>query len=181
VTEEETMSGLVKRALLAALAIGAVLAGSAPAAARTSGAETFTGFIVASNTSGTREVLSSAVVAKGAFNGIGRVVEIPSLPNDPENVSRDELVFAGGAMHLVTTNLDSTFSINPRTCVATFKVNQTQTIEGGTGRFIRTSGAFAGTLTGRGLATRNPDSSCNAEQGPLVELDTFALSGSLTF
>ena len=175
------MSGLARRALVAALAIGAVLAGSAPAAARTSGAETFSGFIVASNASGTREVLRSAVVAKGVFSGIGRVVEIPSLPNDPENVSRDELVFAGGAMHLVTTNLDSTFSIEPRTCIGTFKVKQTQTIEGGTGRFSQASGAFAGTLTGRGLASRNPDGSCNADQGPSVELDTFTTSGSLTF
>src|SRR3954466_7477322 len=116
------MSGLPKRALLAALAIRVVLAGSAPAAAPTSGAETFRGFIVASGASGTREVVSSAVVAKGAFSGIGRVVEIPSLPDDPENVSRDELVFAGGAMHLVTTNLDSTFSIDPQTCIGTFKI-----------------------------------------------------------
>jgi hypothetical protein len=175
------MSGLAKRALVAALAIGAVLAGSAPATARTSEAETFSGFIVASSVSGTREVVSSAVVAKGAFSGIGRVVEIPSLPDDPENVSRDDLVFAGGAMHLVTTNLDSTFSIDPRTCIATFKVKQTQTIEGGTRRFSEASGAFAGTLTGRGLATRNPDGSCNAEQGPVVELDTFTLNGSLAF
>jgi hypothetical protein len=76
--------------------------GSAPATARRSGAETFSGFIVASSASGTREVVSSAVVAKGAFDGIGRVVEIPSLPNDPGNVSRDDLVFPGGAMHLVT-------------------------------------------------------------------------------
>ena len=175
------MSGLAKRALVAALTIGTVLAGSAPATARTSGAETFRGFIVASSTSGTREVVSSAVVAKGAFSGIGRVVEIPNRPDDPENVSRDELVFARGAMHLVTTNLDSTFSIDPRTCVGTFKIKQTQTIEGGTGRFSQASGAFAGTLTGRGLATRNPDGSCNAEQGPAVELDTFTLSGSLAF
>jgi hypothetical protein len=175
------MSGLAKRALVPALAIGAVLAGSAPAAARSSAAETFSGFIVASSASGTREVVSSAVVGKGAFSGIGRVVEIPNLPDDPENVSRDELVFAGGAMHLVTTNRDSTFSIDPRTCVGTFKIKQTQTIQGGTGRFSHASGAFAGTLTGRGLATRNPDGSCNAEQGPLVELDTFTLSGSLAF
>src|SRR4051812_47989748 len=127
-TEGRTpMSGLAKRALVAALAVGAVLAGSAPATARTSGAETFSGFIVASSASGTREVVSSAVVAKGAFDGLGRVVEIPSLPNDPGNVSRDDLVFRGGAMHLVTTNGDSTFSIDPRTCIGTFRVKQTQT------------------------------------------------------
>jgi hypothetical protein len=175
------MSGLAKRALVLALTICAVLAGATSAAARTSGAETFSGFIAASSASGTREVLSSTVIARGVFRGIGRVVEIPNLPDDPPNVSRDDLVFAGGAMHLVTTNLDSTFSIDPRTCIGTFEIKQTQTIQGGTGRFSRASGAFAGTLTGRGLATRNPDGSCNAEQGAVVELDTFTLSGSLAF
>src|SRR4051794_1519479 len=129
-TEGRTsMSGLAKRALVPALAIGAVLAGSTPAAARTSGAETLSGFIAASGASGTREVVSSAVVATGAFNGIGRVVEIPNRADDPENVSRDDLVFAGGAMHLVTTNLYSTFSIDPRTCIGLFKVKQTQKIQ----------------------------------------------------
>src|SRR4051794_22433948 len=159
------MSGLAKRALVAALAVGAVLAGSSPAAARTSAAETFSGFIVASSASGTREVVSSAVVAKGAFSGIGRDVEIPNLPDDPEDVSRDDLVFTGGAMHLVTTTLGSTSSIDPRTCIGTFKLKQTQTIQGGTGRFSHASGAFDGTLTGRALATRNPDGSCNTDQG----------------
>jgi hypothetical protein len=75
----------------------------------------------------------------------------------------------------------STFSIDPRTCIGIFDVKQTQTIQGGTGRFAHASGAFAGTLTGRGLATRNPDGSCNAEQGPLAEVDTFTLSGRLAF
>jgi|1185.fasta_scaffold745085_2 hypothetical protein len=174
------MNGLAKRALIPALATGAVLAGSAPALAQPSGAETLSGFIAASNTSGTREVVSSGIVAKGAFSGIGRVVEIPNLPSDSENVSRDDLVFAGGAMHLLTTNGDTTFSIDPRTCIGTFKIQQTQAIQGGTGRFSHASGTFAGTLTGRGLATRNPDGSCNAEQGPQFELDTFTTSGSLT-
>jgi hypothetical protein len=175
------MSGLAKRAAVAALAIGAVLAGSAPAAARGPGAETFSGFIVASSASGTRQVVSSAVLAKGAFTGVGRLVEIPNRTDDPETVSRDDLVFSGGVMHLVTTNGDATGSIDPRTCIGTFDVQQTQTIQGGTGRFSRASGAFAGTLTGRGLASRNPDGSCDAEQGPLVEVDTFAMRGSLAF
>src|SRR4051794_39466646 len=175
------MNGLAKRAAVPALVIGAVLAASPPATARTSGHETFSGFIAASNASGTREVVSSAVVGTGAFRGTGRVVEVPNLPNDPGSVSRDELVFAGGLMHLVTTNGRATFSIDPRTCVGTFTIQQTQTIEGGTGRFSRASGAFAGTLIGRGLATRNPDGSCNADQGPSFELDTFTLSGRLAF
>src|SRR3954465_431326 len=105
------MNGLAKRVAVPALVIGAVLAGSPSATARTSGHETFSGFIAASNASGTREVVSSAVLATGAFSGGGRVVETPNLPDDPGNVSRDELVFAGGALHLVTTNGDATFSI----------------------------------------------------------------------
>jgi len=175
------MKRLAKRVAVPALVIGAVLAGSPPATARTSGHETFSGFIAASNASGTREVVSSAVVATGVLAAIGKVVEVPNLPNDPGNVSRDELVFASGLMHLVTTNGDATFSIDPRTCVGTFTIKQTQTIEGGTGRFSRASGAFAGTLIGRGLATRNPDGSCNADEGPSYELDTFTLSGRLAF
>ena len=57
----------------------------------------------------------------------------------------------------------------------------TQTIAGGTGRFTGASGNFAGTLTGRGVAPRNPDGSCSLEQPPRVERADFTLSGSLSF
>jgi hypothetical protein len=32
------------------------------------------------------------------FRGVGRIVEIPNLPADPDNVSRDDLVFPSGTM-----------------------------------------------------------------------------------
>ena len=78
------MSGLTKRALVAALAIGAVLAGSAPATARTSGAETFSGFIVASSASGTREVVRSAVIAKGVLSISGGSSRSPACRTIPK-------------------------------------------------------------------------------------------------
>src|SRR5438552_7008546 len=96
------------------LAAGIALALAIPAAAATTGSETFNGVIVTSGVSGERVVVSSVVVAKGVFSGVGRVVEIPNLPGDPGNVSRDDLVFAEGSMHLVSTVVDFSFSVNPR-------------------------------------------------------------------
>jgi len=97
----------VRGTLGALLAIGIALAVSAPAAAQTSGNETFSGVIVTSGLSGTRVVVSSVVVAKGVFNGVGRVVEVQNLPGDPDNVSRDDLVFADGTLHIVSTTSTS--------------------------------------------------------------------------
>ena len=33
------------------------------------------------------------------FSGVGRIVELPNLPDDPDNVGRDDLVFPEGIMH----------------------------------------------------------------------------------
>jgi hypothetical protein len=113
------MKRQVTGALLAAgtaLAISAVPA--MPAAAATTGSETFSGTIVTSGRSGTRTVISSVIVAKGVFNGVGQIVEIPNLPTDPANVSRDDLVFPEGTMHLVGTSGEVTsFSLNPHSCL----------------------------------------------------------------
>ena len=57
-----------------ALAASAVTA--APATAATSGSQTFKGTIVTSGVSGTRTVITSVVIAKGAFSGVGRIVEV---------------------------------------------------------------------------------------------------------
>jgi hypothetical protein len=63
-----------------------------------------------------------------------------------------------------------------------FTVKQTQTIQGGTGRFFQASGAFAGTLTGAGAdEPATPTAAATPSRGPLVELDTFAITGSLAF
>ena len=50
--------------------------------------------IATSGASGTRKVVRSAVLAKGALRGIGRVVEVANQSGGPDNVSRDDLVFA---------------------------------------------------------------------------------------
>ena len=174
------MKGHVRGALGAVLAIGIALVVSAPAAAQTTGNETLSGTIVARYVSGSRIVLGTVVMAKGAFNGVGRVVEIENLPGDPDNVS-DDLVFAAGSMHLVTVTVGQSFSVDPRSCIVTVSLQQTQTIVGGTGRFTAAAGSFAGTLTGRDIARRNPDGSCSLEQPPRIELATFTISGSLSF
>jgi hypothetical protein len=162
-----------------ALAASAVTA--APAAAATSGSETFKGTIVTSGVSGTRTVITSVIIAKGAFNGVGRIVEVESKPGDPPNSSRDDLVFASGTMHLVSTNLDVSVSVNPRSCVATATIQQTGKIDGGTGQFADATGSGTGTVTGPAVLARNPDGSCNFEHVPLHEVDMFTSTGTLSF
>jgi hypothetical protein len=98
---------------------GIVLAVSAPATAQTSGNETLDIVLVTSGLSGTRTVVSSVIVAKGVFNGVGRIVEVENLPGDPDSVLRDDLVFAGGSIHLVSTVVSASFSLNPKSRVGT--------------------------------------------------------------
>jgi hypothetical protein len=137
--------------------------------------------LVTSGLSGTRTVVSSVIVAKGVFNGVGRIVEIPNLPGDPDNVLRDDLVFAGGTIHLVSEVVGASFSINPKSCVGTIAIDQVGTVVGGTGRFAAASGSFSGTLNGRALARRNADGSCSVEQAALVEVVKISEAGSLSF
>ena len=174
-----------RRMSWALLAGGVALAASAvtavPAAAATSGSETVKGTIVTSGVSGTRTVITSVVIAKGAFSGVGRIVEVDNLPTDPDNVSRDDLVFASGTMHLVSTNLDFAFSVNPRSCVATATIHQSNEITGGTGQFTAARGSFTGTVGGPAVLARSPDGSCNFEHVPLHEVDMFTSTGTLSF
>jgi hypothetical protein len=170
----------------ALLAAGTALAISAkpamPAAAATTGSETFSGTIVTSGLSGTRTVISSVIVFKGVFSGVGQIVEIPNLPSDPPNVSRDDLVFPEGTMHLVSMSRDVTsFSLNPHSCLFRLTVQQTGEIVGGTGEFAAAAGSFTGAVTGQGLGARNPDGSCSDRQAVLHEVDMVAASGTLSF
>jgi hypothetical protein len=176
----------MKRQVTGALLVtGIALAISAatvmPATAATTGSETFRGTIVTSGVSGTRTVITSVVIAKGAFSGVGRIVEVPNLPTDPDNVSRDDLVFASGTMHLVSTNLDFNVSVNPRSCVATATIHQTGEIVGGTGQFANATGSGTGTVTGPAVLARNPDGSCDFSHDPLHEVDMFTSTGTLSF
>jgi len=167
--------------LAAGITLAACAATALPAAAATSGSETFRGTIVASGVSGARTVITSVVVAQGVFRGAGRIVEVPSLPTDPDNVSRDDLVFPEGTMHLVSTTVGASFSLSPRSCQFTLTLQQTGEITGGTGQFAAAAGSGTGTVRARGLLPRNPDGSCSATQLPRHEVDMIASTGTLSF
>jgi hypothetical protein len=178
------MKRLVKGALLAAGTALAISAAPAmPAAAATSGSETLSGIIVFSAVPGTntRTVISSVVLAKGVFRGVGRFAELPRLPTDPADVSRDDLVFPSGTMHLVSTLGSLSFSVNPHNCLFSGTQQLTWEVTGGTGQFADATGSFAGTVSGRALLVRNPDGSCSFTQVPRHEVDKFADSGTLSF
>lgn len=168
--------------VLGALLATTIVLPSAPAlGATTEGPETFTGAVVASGRSGTRTVLRSAVVARGVFNGIGRIVEVPNRPTDPDDVSRDDIVFAAGALHLVTKTSGLSISMNQRTCAFAARARQTTTVEGGSGRLRAATGRFTGTVEAVGLAARAADGSCTVQRDPLAEFDALRSRGSLSF
>jgi hypothetical protein len=176
------MKRQVTGALLAAVSALAISAAAAlPAAAATSGSETLSGTLVASGVSGTRTVLSSVVVATGVFTGVGRIVEVPSLPTDPANSSRDDLVFPEGAIHLLSITVGASFTVNPRSCLFRLTLQQTGEITGGTGQFAAATGSSTSTVSAHGLLPRNPDRSCSTTQTPLHEVDMIASSGTLSF
>ena len=177
------MKRQVTGALLAAgIALALSAAAALPAAAATSRSETFSGTIVTSGVLGTRTVISSVIVAKGVFSGVGRIVEIPNLPTDPDNVTRDDLVFPEGTMHLVVMSGDITsFSLNPDNCRFRMTVQQTGEITGGTGQFAAATASFTSTVSGQGLGARDPDGSCSTMLPTLHEVDRIASSGTLSF
>jgi hypothetical protein len=171
----------IRGALGVLLAAGLALAVVAPAAAQTTGTETFKGVIVTSGVSGERVVVNSVIVAKGVFRGVGEIVEIPNLPSDPDNVSRDDLVFAEGTIHIISTTVDFSFSVNPHSCLGRATLQQTSEVIGGTGLFANATGSFTATVTGIALFARNPDGSCALEQPALHEVDKLTASGTLSF
>ena len=170
-------------ALLAGgIALATAAATAAPAGAANSGNQKFKGAIVTSGVSGTRTVITTVVIAKGAFSGVGRVVEVENQPGDDDRVTRDDLVFARGSMHLKSTALgDPRPSVNPRSCVATITIQQTGKIVGGTGKFTAAKGTFTATVTARAVLARDPDGSCSLEHDPLHEVDLITATGTLSF
>jgi hypothetical protein len=171
----------VRPAVGTVIAVALTLVGSAsPAAGRTTGKESFNGAIVASGASGTRTVVSSFIAASGVFTGTGRVVEVPNRPGDPDNVSRDDLVFPQGRLHIVNTNQPPKTSLNPQTCALTVRIKQTTKVRGGTGRFRDATGTSTGTVRGWGIAARNPDGTCSQQLALLLEVDVVASRGTLS-
>jgi len=165
-------------ALLATGTAAAVWATPAPAAAMTSGSESFHGMIIKGRT-GT--VITNVVVAKGVFHGAGRIVETASRPGDPANTVRDDLVFAGGKMHLISTILAAPSTLNPHSCLLRLTVHQTNKVVGGTGQFTAATGNFTATVKARVLLARNRDGSCSFRRVPRHEVDKIAASGTLSF
>ena len=149
--------------------------------AQTSGTESFQGFLVASGVSGERVVLASSIRATGVFDGVGTLVEVPNLPTDPDNVSRDDLVFRQGTLHLVSANQDFQFTIDPRSCLGRFTIHQISTFEGGTGLFSEATGTGTGLVETQGTLQRAPDGSCSPDLLPAHEKDAVSGTGTLTF
>ena len=165
-------------ALLAAGIAAAVWAVPASAAAVTSGSESFHGMIIKGRTGA---VITSVVVAKGVFHGAGRIVETASRPGDPANTVRDDLVFAAGRMHLISTILAAPSTLNPHSCLLRLTVQQTNEVVGGTGQFTAATGSFTATVKARVLLARNRDGSCSFRRVPRHEVDKIAASGTLSF
>lgn len=174
---KRSAKGTMLAAGIATLAISA--APAMPAAAAASGSETFTGTVVFAAVPGTdtRTVISSAVVAKGVFRGVGRFVEV--VPTDSAGVSQDDLVFPSGTIHLVSTAGPVSFSINPHSCLFSGTQQFTWDVTGGTGQFGGVTGSVTGTVSTRALLAHNPDGSCS--HTALHEVDNFTESGSLSF
>jgi hypothetical protein len=177
------MKRLVKGALLAAGTALAISAAPAmPAAAATSGTETLSGTIVFAPVRGTntRTVIGSAVRARGVFKGVGRVVEL--VPPNSAGVSREDLVFRSGTMHVVSTaGTLLSFSVNLHSCLFTGTQQLSWDVTGGTGQFAGAAGSFTGTVSTVALLARNPDGSCSFMQVPRHEVDKFTESGTLSF
>jgi len=148
--------------------------------AASSRAETLSGTLVFAGEPGTntRTVISSVVVAQGAFRTVGRFVEL--VPGDP--VSQDDLVFPGGTLHVINTlGSPSSFFVNPHSCMFTGTAPLTWQVTGGTGQFAGATGILTGTVSGRALLGRNPDGSCSSAPYPRHGVDEFEESGSLSF
>jgi hypothetical protein len=172
----------VRAALVTVLAIGVTLAAStAPAGARTTGKESFRGQLIAPSKSGTRTVVSSMIVAKGVFSGVGKIVEVANRPGDPDNVNRDNLVFPQGTMHIRNVNQAPEFSVDPQTCAFTARLKQRNKIQGGTRKFRHASGTFTSGVRAWGVLARNPDGSCSEQSDPLVDADVVFARGTLSF
>jgi type 1 fimbria pilin len=172
-----------RAALAAVLAVGSPLAAAAvPAAARTTGRLSFHGQIIAVSRNGQRTVVSSIVAARGVFNGVGKIVEVPNRPGDPDNVSRDDLVFGAGTMHIVNINRGQPqISLDPQTCAATVRIKQTTRIQGGTRKFRHATGTSKSTVRAYAVLARNPDGSCNEQADALLDADVVSGRGTLSF
>lgn len=175
----------MRKSLLAACTLTTTVALFAPAtsaaaAGGASGNERFDGFLVATAVKGARHIDQSQVTARGVFNGFGRIVEVPNRPGDSDNVSRDDLVFHAGTMHLKSVNKSFHLQLDPHTCALQVDIQQVGTVNGGTGRFAHAVGHFKGHVTGYGVTARNKSGACTTNKALVLEIDVVSGQGSLT-
>ncbi|WP_156411652.1 hypothetical protein [Nocardioides sp. Soil805] len=173
------MFGRTLKTLTAATATVALLSTGAAAASghEATGPESFNGFLVKTNGS----IDITRIAFHGAFDGVGRIIETGARPGDPDNVNRDNLVFADGTMHLLSTNNDVKFHLNPTTCRLSAWVQQTNQITGGTGIFRNSSGTFKGTVRAFGVFPRKANGRCKQTGELLHEVDLVDGHGHFTF
>jgi hypothetical protein len=158
----------------------ALLVLAPPAVARTRGKERLRGVVIATNQGGQRTVVSGWASFRGVLNATARIVEVANRPGDPDNVSRDNLVFPDGTMHIVNTNKPPTVTIDPMTCAYSVRLSQTTKITGGTRRFRRASGTSRGTIHDWGVGARKPDGSCDQQSASLIDVVDLAGHGKLS-
>jgi hypothetical protein len=163
------------------LAIGLTTTTAVAAAATpTTGKESFSGALIVGGDASARNILSTFVAADGVFIGNGRIVEVPNGPGDGDNVTRDDLVFPQGKLHLVSTNKSFSVSVNPKTCAVRIAIRQTAKIEGGTGKFSGATGTFVGGVHGHGVTFRAADGTCSQHGALLLEVDLVSGHGTLS-
>jgi hypothetical protein len=176
------VTGILAFARVMMLCVGAWLAlWTTQAAAQVSGSESFRGQIIAPEVSGSRHVTSSIVVASGVFVGVGRIVEVANRPGDPDNVSRDDLVFPAGRLHIRNASQAPELSVNHKTCALTAVIKQTTTVQGGTGKFRRATGTFRGVVRAWAVARRSANGICNLRADTLLDADAVSGQGDLRF
>jgi hypothetical protein len=166
--------------LLAAAGL-ALVAPTASASAQTSGTVSSQGFLIVTGVSGERVVQASLIRFKGVFNGVGKIVEVPNLPTDPDTASRHNLVFHKGTLHLVSVVQDFQFNLDPKSCRFRVTIPQISRFEGGTGVFRGATGKGTGLVTALGILQRAPDGTCSQDLLPAHEIDIVSGSGTLTF
>jgi hypothetical protein len=164
-----------------AIALAVIAVSSAPASARVAGRESARGQIIAVARNGHRTVVSSIIVLRGVFNGVGKIVEVPNRPGDPANASRDNLVFAAGTLRIISLNHGQPqISLNPQTCIAGLRVKQTTKVAGGTRRFRHAHGTFKSLVRAHAALARNPDGSCNQQADALLDGDALSGHGTMS-
>jgi hypothetical protein len=155
------MRRLVACALLALA--GVVVAPAMASASPTSGIEHFQLTQVNNN--------PGAIIARGVFTASGV---------DYQRNNTDLAVFSDGAFSIHHPGGTATFTINPKTCLATFTFSGAYTINNGFGRYqgIKGSGTYLGHSTG--VVPRNPNGTCSHGQ-PFSSVTRISAKGPISF